>query len=346
MEMEFSRLERVVGTFIISVSMLLMAVLIIIGRGKDWFETYNTYYTSFNESYNLQENAAVKLFKADIGKVKQIVLEKDRVQVKLAILEKYTSRIRQDAVASVESPTFIGSEYISIIPGSPDAPLIPKQGNIPSREKRSLTDVLSDFKVEKTARLVLDAIQDISAVASSLNDPKGPLSSALNNIQETSQNIKQVSADLKAGKGPAGALLQSEVVLAKIQDNIDRVGDILENVNQATAKAPQTMNLVQENLVAYRDAGQAITERVAQAKAVLNNIEAAAGDLQTILANIRAGSVKVPRIANSFLDGVEEIREGVEQIDRVVDAIQKSVLVRGNLPPTPAAQIMDAGARP
>ena len=346
MEMEFSRLERVVGTFIISVSMLLMAVLIIIGRGKDWFETYNTYYTTFNESYNLQENAAVKLFKADIGKVKRVVLEKDRVQVKLAILEKYASRIRKDAVATVESPTFIGSEYISIIPGTPDAPLIPKQGEIPSREKRSLTDVLTEFEVEKTAKLIIQAIQDFSDVTRNLSDPKGPLRSALNNINETSQNIKQVSEDLKKGKGPAGALLQSEAVLAKIQSNIDRVGQILEHVNQATAKAPGTMDLVQENLAAYRDAGKAINDRVAQARDVLNDIESAASDLQIILENIKTGSVKVPRIATSFLDGVEEIREGVEQIERVVDALQKSVLIRGNLPPEPAAQVMDAGSRP
>ena len=148
MDMEFSRIERLVGVFVIGVSMLLLATLVIIGRGKDWFETYITYYTTFNESYNLQENAAVKLFKTDIGTVKKITLEKNRVRVKLVILEKYASRIRQDALAVVESPTLIGSEYISIIPGSAQAPLIPEQGEISSREKRSLTDIFADFEVD------------------------------------------------------------------------------------------------------------------------------------------------------------------------------------------------------
>jgi len=40
----------------------------------------------------------------------------------LAILAKYASRIRQDAVAVVDSPTLIGSEYISIVPSAPNAP--------------------------------------------------------------------------------------------------------------------------------------------------------------------------------------------------------------------------------
>ena len=61
MEMEFSRIERLVGMFVIGVTILLLSTLVIIGRGRDWFETYIPYYTTFNESYNLQENAAVKL---------------------------------------------------------------------------------------------------------------------------------------------------------------------------------------------------------------------------------------------------------------------------------------------
>ena len=48
-----------------------------IGRGQGLFKKYVTYYTTFNESYNLQTNAAVKLFKTDIGKVKQITLAKE-----------------------------------------------------------------------------------------------------------------------------------------------------------------------------------------------------------------------------------------------------------------------------
>ena len=117
MEMEFTRLEKVVGTFIIGVTLLLMTTLVVIGRGKDWFESYRVYYATFNETYNLQENAAVKLYKADIGKVKKISLTNNRVRVKLLIQERYASRIRKDAIVVVESPTLIGSEYISVIPG-------------------------------------------------------------------------------------------------------------------------------------------------------------------------------------------------------------------------------------
>jgi phospholipid/cholesterol/gamma-HCH transport system substrate-binding protein len=346
MDMAFSRIERLVGVFIIGVSMLLLATLVIIGRGKDWFETYITYYTTFNESYNLQENASVKLFKTDIGLVKRIKLEKNRVRVKLVIQEQYASRIRQDAVAVVESPTLIGSEYISIIPGSTQSPLIPEQGEIPSREKRSLTDIFADFEVEKTGMLVVKAIQDLALVAQNLADPKGALQDTLGNIQKTSSHIEQITSDLKAGKGPMGTVLKSDDLLKQILKNIENMGIILENIRVATAKAPGTMAMVRENLTVFSDTGRQVASRVEQAGEILEQIRTAAADLQTILKNIKAGSTDVPRISTSFRDGVDEIRQGVEEINRVVDSLQQNMFIRSNLPPEPVPVATDANARP
>ncbi len=332
MEMEFSKLERVVGTFIVGVALLLMATLVIIGRGKDWFENYITYYTAFGESYNLQENAAVKLFKADIGKVVKITLEKNRVQVKLAILEKYAARIRQNAVAVVESPTLIGSEYIAIIPGSTDAPAIAPEGEIASREKRSLTDILTEFEVEKTALLVVKAIQDISQVTQRLGDPKGPLIASLENIEKVSANVERITTDLDAGKGPMGMLLKSEDVLQRLVASIDRMGQILSGIQATTAQAPQTMALVQENLVALQ-------ANMDEANRILTEIKA-------ITADLKAGSRNIPQISATFKEGIQEVRQGVEQTNRVVEALQNSYLIRGNLPPEPIPAKTDAGARP
>ncbi len=325
MEMEFSRKERVVGAFVIIVSLLLMATLVVIGRGKEWFATHVTYHTTFNESYNLQKNAAVKLFKTDIGKVKDITLQNDRVLVRLAIQEKYASRIRQDAIAVVESPTFIGSEYLSIIPGSSESPQIPEQGEIPSREKRSLEDFLTEFEVEKTAKMVVAVIQEFAMFAETFGDPKGPLYTALNNIEKTSQDAALIVAELRAGKGPLGTILRSEKLLKQIVGNLERMGAILENIDIAAAKAPAAME---------------------QVRKVLDDLYASTGDLKVIVDNIKAGSHKVPEITTTFQDGIDEIREGVEQIDRIVQSLRESFLIRANLPAEPVLESTDAQARP
>jgi phospholipid/cholesterol/gamma-HCH transport system substrate-binding protein len=339
MDMEFSRMEKAVGAFIFGVVILLITTLIIIGRGKDWFEKYVTYYTTFNETYNLQENAAVKLFKADIGKVKKITLVSNRVRVKVAILSQYASRIRQDAAAVVESPTLIGSEYISIIPGSMVSALIPEEGEIPSREKRSLNDLMAEFEVEKTAKMVVKAIQDLSLVSATLSDPNGPLMTSLNNIHKIAGHLEAVTGNLKSGKGTMGALLQSEALLNTILAEIDKLGEILTTLNAAVGKTPPAMDLVQDNLANFRDAG-------ASAKEVLAEVKKSTAKLEEILDYWRTGSKNVPRISNTFRDGIEEIRSGVEQIDRVVDSLQQNVFIRSNLPEKKKLGESDADARP
>lgn len=346
MEMEFSKLERVVGTFIVGVILLLMATVVILGRGKDWFEDYIVYYTSFKETYNLQDNAAVKLFRADIGKVVAITLGKDSVLVELAIQAKYASRIRQDAVAQVESPTLIGSEYIAIIPGSSGSPLIPRGGEIASREKRSLSDILAEFQVEKTAKMVVNAIQEVARISKNLSDPQGPLLVSLNNIENITTDVKKMAADLEAGQGPMGLMLKSEDLLQRIVDNIVQLGEILTHINAVVAQAPRTMDLVQENLIIYRDTGESVQERVDQVQIILSDIQKAAADLQDVIRNIRTGSDRVPQITTTFKSGIQEIRQGVEQVNRVVDSLQQNVLIRGNLPPEQEPLKTDAGARP
>lgn len=261
MEVDYNKKEKIVGTFVIGIVVIMLAMLIIIGRGKDWFKTYITYYTTFDESYNLRENAAVKLYKADIGKIKKITLAEDKVKVKLVILEDYSSRIKSDSVAIVESPTFIGSEYIAIIPGTPEAPLIKEGGKIPSREKKSVDDILAEFEVEKTAKMVIPAIQDVAEIAQIMRDPKGPLFASLDSFNRTLSYFERVARDIEAGKGTIGGIIRSRELLDKILSDLDKLGEILENINKASSKTPVVMDQVQDNLAAIKKIGNDVSKK-------------------------------------------------------------------------------------
>jgi phospholipid/cholesterol/gamma-HCH transport system substrate-binding protein len=330
MEVDYNKKEKIVGTFVIGIVILLFAMLIIIGRGKDWFKTYITYYTTFDESYNLSENAAVKLYKADIGKVKKITLAEDKVRVELVILEDYLSRIRSDSVAIVDSPTFIGSEYISIIPGSADAPLIEKGGEIPSREKKSVSDILAEFEVEKTAKMVIPAIQDIAEIAQIMRDPEGPLFASLDSFNRTLSYFEKVARDIEAGKGTIGGIIRSRVLLDKILSDLDKLGEILENINKASSKTPVIMDQVQDNLAAVKKIGDDLSESVSSIKRIVKQVEE---------------NRDIPEITHSVKNGIKEIRDSVDEIDKVVQSLQKNFLIKSKLPPEEEPENIDAGLR-
>ena len=330
MEVDYNKKEKIVGTFVIGIVVIMLAMLIIIGRGKDWFKTYITYYTTFDESYNLREDAAVKLYKADIGKVKKITLAEDKVKVELVILEDYSSRIRSDSVAIVDSPTFIGSEYISIIPGSADAPLIEKGGEIPSREKKSVSDILAEFEVEKTAKMVIPAIQDVAEIAQIMRDPKGPLFASLDSFNRTLSYFERVARDIEAGKGTIGGIIRSRELLDKILSDLDKLGEILENINKASSKTPVVMDQVQDNLAAIKKIGNDVSKSVSSIKRIVKQVEE---------------NRDIPEITHSVKNGIKEIRDSVDEIDKVVQSLQKNFLIKSKLPPEEEPENIDAGLR-
>lgn len=317
MRITFDARERTVGAFMVIMVILLLTIVVMLGRGKDWFEAYVTYYTVFDEAYNLSKNARVKLFKADIGKVKSVRLEGDKVKVELAILKDYAPRIKMDSVAIVESPTFIGSEYVSIKPGTPKSLPIPENGTIPSQAKKSLEDVMAEFEVEKTAKKFVKSVQAISEIVEHLRDPEGPLYASLDSMAEAMAHIEAVTREIREGKGSVGKLVYSEELIQEIYERISHVNRILANIEDATQKAPEIIDSLKKS-----------TEIINQ-----------------ILVNIEEGSRDVPAVTKSTKHGIREIRDGVEEIDKVVQSAQKSFLIRSNLPPEPEPENIDAGLR-
>ncbi len=303
MELEYSKKEKLAGIFVIGVIAMLIAVVVIIGRGRSWFKSYITYYAMFNESYNLKVNGDVKLYKADIGKIKNITPAENRVKVELLILEEFSSRIRAGTMVTVESPTFIGSEHISVYPGHMDEALIAENGVIPSREKKSIADIMEEFQIEKTAKMLIKTIQDFANVAKTLQEPAGPLFSSIEEFKDTLVNLQEITASINKGKGTIGDLINSK-------ETIDSVNDITVSIKEVTV-----------------------------------SIDEAVDFLKRAAANIEKGSEDVPKITDTTIKGIEEIREGVDNIDRLLKSLEQNFLIRQNLPKASKGENIDAGLR-
>ena len=343
---DFSRKEKVVGVFVICVAVLLMATIILLGRGKGWFKTYKTFYTVLDESYNLKKNAEVKLYNTEIGYVDRIHLEGDQVKIFLKVLEEYAGRIRGDSIVTVESPTLIGSEFVSITAGSKDAYQIPEGGMIRSIKKKSVSDILAEFQVEKTAKMLINAIQKISDTAEAISRPDGPLMTTLGNANQATDHLRRIVADIEAGKGSVGGLIKSDRLLADIHAQLDRVARILDPIAKATARAPNAMDQVQQGLAGVERIETEVSANLGQVEAILKDLQQGVAHLNAILANARAGSADIPAITRSARGGIEDIRDTVENVDKVLESVKKNPLIRGGLPAEPETGPVDAGLRP
>lgn len=265
--------EKVVGAFMLSIMLLLALTVLTIGRSKDWFREKVTYYTTFKESYNLEKGAAVKLFNADIGKVQEVTLVGNLVNVKMSIFAEYAPRIRKNSIATVQSVNFIGNKYISITPGSSESIQILAGEEIPSEERKSVSDLLAEFEVEETVKKVIRAVQDISEVAMLLKDPQGPLFSAL-----TSINNSLTAVEL-------------------------RVGVILDSLAVAVDKVPHTVDLVDKDLIKAYEIGEEIEHNIVLLRQILDNLEKGSRDIPTITETTARGIEEI-RVGVGHIDDV------------------------------------------
>jgi len=332
MDINFSRKEKAVGTFLVLIAITLLTILLAIGRGKDWFKSYVNYYTIFDESYNLQENASVKLYNTEIGKVKKITLFKNKVKVELAVLEDYALRIKTDSIATVQSPAiFYGTEYISIKPGSPQSEPLATGEEIPSEPRKTIEDILNEFGVENTAKKLIASIQNISEIVKQLKDPEGPLFKALNNINMATIHVEGITRDIQAGRGSLGQFLKSSDLIEAVLSELDKVDGILTNIQSASEKAPDAMVQLQASLDMVKQILDEAFESVSSIKIVLQEVE--------------EGSHDIPEVTKSAKRGLRELRDTLDNADKILQSLQKNFFIRSNLPPETKGEMTDTGLR-
>jgi phospholipid/cholesterol/gamma-HCH transport system substrate-binding protein len=304
-------MERMTGAFILLTLIVFLFTVAVVGRGKNWFRKHVVYYTTFEEGYNLVSGSRVKLLGTDIGSVTDVLLTKDnKVKVRVKVLAEYASRIRANSVATVESPTVIGSEYINIRPGTSKAAVIPPEGLIPTKEKKKFTEYLEQYEIGAKLEHIGKILEDLALITDQLKDPKGPFFGTFSNLQ-------QITGTVEGGEGSLGRLIKSDELyehmdtfVATLQETADylvRAGVNIEkgseHLEKATREAPEMVDKTQELL-----------DRLLKVQVILEKV-----------------MTEVPEIS-------AQAREGMQEVNRILDSVKENFLIRPNLPPPPDAE--------
>ncbi|MGD8255762.1 MAG: MlaD family protein [Syntrophobacterales bacterium] len=311
MRLQYSTMERMTGAFILLTLIVFLFTVAVVGRGKNWFRKHVVYYTTFEEGYNLVSGSRVKLLGTDIGSVTDVLLTKDnKVKVQVRVLAEYASRIRANSVATVESPTVIGSEYINIRPGTSKAAVIPPEGLIPTKEKKKFTEYLEQYEIGAKLEHIGKILEDLAQITDQLKDPKGPFFGTFSNLQ-------QITGTVEAGEGSLGRLIKSDELyehmdtfVATLQETADylvRAGVNIEegskHLEKATREAPEMVDKTQELL-----------DRLLKVQVILEKV-----------------MEEVPEIS-------AQAREGMQEVNRILDSVKENFLIRPNLPPPPESE--------
>lgn len=314
MEEGFSRREQMAGGFLLVLIIFTVVTLLVIAQAKGWFQTQNTYRIKFRQGYNLHQGSLVKMFNAEIGKVALLSItqttERPQVEVTIKVNQEYANLIRQDSVAEVVSPTLIGSEYVEISPGTYGYPKIEPHGDIPSRERRSVTEHLADLASEENIEKVKVMLGHLAQFSEDLRNDEKVLLSALTHLDEVLKAITD-------GKGTMGMLVMQKDLYNRMTKAIDQMDKFLIEAKTVMIDLKPTT----QNLGVF-------------SKSINQEIE----PLKAIMANIKAGSEELPDFMEAATDTVRGARE-------TIDSINANPLIRMTAPTKAKGQSIHVAPR-
>jgi phospholipid/cholesterol/gamma-HCH transport system substrate-binding protein len=247
----------------------------------------------------------VKIFNTWIGFVEKVELTKEnRVKVTIKIFENDAAKIRADSIATVDSPTIIGSEFIAITPGSSEKPAIPKGGIIASKAKKNIGEYLKEYEIEKKIEDFGQLISDLKIVMERIKDPEGPLFSIL-------YDIKEITNKLNKGEGSLGRLVMEESLYQEARLAIKDLDKASTSINE-------------------------LSDSVANGIQLLPDIMKKINDITHILDNVMT---RMETVAERAPTMQRQVEEALTEVNLILESLKKNFFIRHNLPQEPVPKV-------
>lgn len=297
-EVHWSQLK--VGVLVFAAIVALTALVFLMsGSGGGIFTPKLTVRSYFEDSAGLKVGAAVNLEGVAIGSVKAIRIVPERkltpVEVVMKIPKKYAANIHQDSLASLETIGVLGDTVVNITSKSSQKPPIADNGELPTNETPSLTDVIKSS--QGTIEQVNTILAKIDSLVDSLNTGRGSIGQLINNpdlynhaVAAVNQ-LQGIANGLSSGKGTMGKLLKDDSLYNHANDTIAHLDSISQQI----------------------DSGQGSIGKLLKDPSMYNNLEQSTASLNSLLADVNAGKgglgliAKNPQFAAKLNDTVTRL---------------------------------------
>jgi phospholipid/cholesterol/gamma-HCH transport system substrate-binding protein len=265
----------------------------------------------------------------------------NKVQLTLEVSKTYSDYIRRDSQATIASALIggktvditVGSPGEPLLPeGGNIASLEPKELSDILKDVdvktplKKLDDALENVK-SITQKLndpqgeLFTLLKNVEFVTAQLKNGQGNIGGILQdkemhrglsaaieairrsaaNIEETTQNISQVSRDLPK-------------IVSQVDQSVKEVPKILDEVKKATSDLPKIMGDLQQ--------------AAGQAPGITKDVKGITEDVKEITGNVKQAAPEIP-------DFLATTHESVEDADRLIQGLQNHWLLRGSMPKVP-----------
>jgi len=187
------------GAFVAGALIIFAVMVFLLGDKEFLFSHTYSVNAPFDNVVGLDVSAPVRAGGVRIGTVKSIELPRrpqDKITVQMDLESSTRDVIKQDSVATIETEGLLGNKYVAISFGSPDAAAVHNGDTIQAQPPVDYGDLA------KKASDLMDATQGL------VQDSK----IAMNNVNETTDDLKSISGKIDRGQGTIGALVNDQSV--------------------------------------------------------------------------------------------------------------------------------------
>jgi phospholipid/cholesterol/gamma-HCH transport system substrate-binding protein len=297
--------EVKVGIFIVCVVITFIGLAYEIGDLS--FAKKRTYPLTmiFPTVEGLKPGSQLELAGVQVGNVKDIELNRDYTAVVTAAINEDV-KIPIDSTASIATKGILGDKIIIIEPGTSKNTIEP-EGNLarttvpPSLDSlleqlgqiagnlneltgtlnatlgdeeamRSIVDNFRRFS-QDTADMVADNKDNITSIVSNLKDVSSSLVLISRNFTSTSEDLSQITGNVRAGNGTLGKLIYDDSVYNSLQASLESIQKITSSIQEEnTISLLLSDPTLYYNLVDISENVKSITDNLATGKGSLGKI--------------------------------------------------------------------------
>ncbi|MBE6202757.1 MAG: MCE family protein [Rikenellaceae bacterium] len=198
---------------------------------QDLFKSYNTYYVYYDEvSKDLKVSSRVYIRGVDVGSVRDISLEGDKVKVEIAVDNNYAEMIPDNSVALITEGLMGGAQ---VILEQGDSKTLAKNGStLDGRLDEGLMDMLADKGTELIDNLnttmgkLDETVEGVNAI---LNDNRENIGSIVANLETMSTELTALVSETRGDID--NVMGDVTTFTAMLKENSANIESLLENLS-------------------------------------------------------------------------------------------------------------------
>lgn len=226
-----------VGIFFIIGMVILGLITFRVEQVGRFFKKRNEYKAYFQSSKNLKRGSKVSLSGMDIGEVRRVHVEDDKILVIMAVDRRIP--IREGSVATIVPDFLFGKSYVDISLVPPDRPALPPGSVIKGVDVPGFSDMLVKFdQAMNSIEILTDTLQSAQKILTRLEKGEGAMGKfftdeeIFDELKDAVTNANDIMGRISRGEGTIGKLLEDETLFDDLKETMSNANSILAKMSK------------------------------------------------------------------------------------------------------------------